>query len=349
MRKILLLAALLSLLTLSVSAQEIDIADYQAAFQAFADDVAESLPFNASIGLGWSSAYIGQFPHFGIGLTAGATTLPYEAVQAVFDALTLTLPDELESLESIGLPFPAVALDARLGGIGLPFDLGFKVGFLPDKAKLLLPFPLDYLMIGGDVRLPLLKGKGLLPAISVGVGYTYLRGGITMEDVFGGDKDVDISAVMGDADNTDYLRFTSPDVGFNWQAQVVEARVQVSKSLIIITPYLGAGLSYGFSKAGGGLATAVQYSNDGGPSGTFHDITPAEIAAIEDAFAGASGYEVPDLTASGFLFDSAANGLAVRAYGGLSLNILLLKLDLSGGYNFTSGSYSLAANVRIQL
>ena len=39
----------------------------------------------------------------------------------------------------------------------------------------------------------------------------------------------------------------------------------------------------------------------------------------------------------------------MRAYGGLSLNLFLLKLDLTGGYNFLSESYSLAANARIQL
>ena len=93
-------------------------------------------------------------------------------------------------------------------------------------------------MLGGDVRYAVLKGKGLLPALSVGVGYTYLRGGVTMEDAIAG-QGVDITQVMdsGAPADTYVLSFTNPDVNFNWQAHVIEAKVQVSKNLFIITPY----------------------------------------------------------------------------------------------------------------
>ena len=66
--------------------------------------MAEALPFNATIGLDWSSAYLGQFPHFGVGVTAGASTLPYEAVEQTFQALSITLPSELDQFRSFGAP-----------------------------------------------------------------------------------------------------------------------------------------------------------------------------------------------------------------------------------------------------
>ena len=52
----------------------------RAIFQTFATAAASSLPLETSVGLNWSDAYIGQFPHFGIGLTVGAATIPFSAV-----------------------------------------------------------------------------------------------------------------------------------------------------------------------------------------------------------------------------------------------------------------------------
>ena len=80
----------------------------------------------------------------------------------------------------------------------LPFNVGFKAGFIPENAKVLLPFPVDYLMLGGDVRYAVLKGKGLLPALSVGAGYTYLRGGVTMPEAIAGGETVDLEPVFND-------------------------------------------------------------------------------------------------------------------------------------------------------
>ena len=80
----------------------------------------------------------------------------------------------------------------------------------------------------------------------------------------------------------------------------------------------------------------------------MHTITQADIEAIKAAFA-AAGYDAPEISADGFLVSSGVEGWSVRAFGGLSFNLLVLKLDLTGGYNFLSDSLSLAANARIQL
>ncbi len=342
MRRSILVVVLLALVALSLSAQSWSFDVYKDSFQAFSDAVAEALPFNATIGLDWSSAYVGQLPHFGIGLTAGASSLPYEAVKTTFSDLDIALPSELEQLKDYGVPFPAAALNARLGGFFLPFDIGFKAGFIPPEALSFLPYPMDYLMLGGDVRVPLLKGKGLLPALSVGAGYTYLRGSVAVPDAIAGGS-VNMTDFMN---NMGYsgswnIGVTDPDVAFAWQTHVIEAKAQVSKSLFIITPYLGIGAAYGISQAGGGL-TGAEVTRNGSP------ISAQDIADIQAAFADA-GYEAPEISAEGFLLSSGVRGWAVRAFGGLSFNLLILKLDLTGGYNFTSDSYSLAANARIQI
>ena len=72
--------------------------------------------------------------------------------------------------------------------------MGFKFGMIPESAKDLFSqnVTADYFLIGGDVRLPVVKGKGLIPTVSVGGGYTFLRGQIGITDVSSGET-IDIS------------------------------------------------------------------------------------------------------------------------------------------------------------
>jgi hypothetical protein len=339
MKKLLLICGIMLLFSLGAFAQ-VDYSVYEESFQDFSDEVAASLPFNTAIGLNWADGYIGQFPHFGVGLTVGATSIPYEIMEPVFDMLdNFTLPSELDFIEKWGAPMPAYTLDARLGGFILPFDMGVKFGFLPDEAKVLMPFQMDYLLVGGDVRLALLKGKGAAPDLSVGLGYTYLDGAIYLEDLVAGDQVIDVFSLVDPVypgGNYADLIITSPDVYFNWQAHVIDLKVQASKKLAIITPNIGLGVSYGLSKAGGGLESSL----------TFDDDTAADFSDIQALFESL-GYPVPTSTGLA-VATQEVEGMAVRAFGGIGFNLWVLKLDLTGMYNFTSGSYGVALNTRIQ-
>ncbi len=144
----------------------------------------------------------------------------------------------------------------------------------------------------------------------------------------------------------DWLMLTDPDLNLNWQSHVIDFKIQASKKLLVITPHVGLGLAYGTSSAGGGAETTVQWKDNVG--GTYAPITQSQINAIIAAFT-AAGQTPPDLTAGGLLVESDTKGWAMRAFGGLSLNLLLLKVDLSGMVNFTTGSLGLALNTRIQL
>ncbi len=340
MKKILLVATLLAALTGAAWAQVItDYGTFQADFQAFADGVANSLPVSATVGLNWSPAYIGQFPHFGVGVSLGGMFLPYKTIEPIVSDLGVggSIPQQLKTW---GVPFPTLAAGARLGGFGLPFDIGFKLGAIPDSAKTLFSSNVtaDYFLIGGDVRLPVVKGKGLVPTVSIGGGYTFLRGRIGITDVASSEV-IDITAIMqpGYGGSNHYLTISNPDLTFTWDTHTLEAKAQASWNLAILTPGIGIGAAYGISNAGGGLNSTLTYSNVG---------SAATFADVQSVFAG-YGYPVP--TATGIEVSSAANGWSFWVFGGTAINIFFIKIDLSAMYNFLNSDYGLSANVRLQL
>jgi hypothetical protein len=312
--------------------------EFQSDFQAFAGEIANALPFNASIGNNWSDAYIGQLigmpPHLGVGATVGATTIPLSAVASLVSAVGAVLPPEVSSVTGFGFPVPAYTADLRLGGFALPFDLGLKVGYLPPDALQGLPFTVDYLLIGGDVRFALLKEDILLPAISVGAGYTFMHGKIGIGGLLPGG--ITLASFTFPDNSVHTLGFTNPSLNFAWDTNVIDLKAQISKSLLIITPYLGVGASYGISSAGGGVSSAMTV--DGSPA------SQSDIDAINSMTGGSYTLQNP-----GIQVLSSANGWAFRAWGGLSLNILVLRLDLNVLYNFTSGSLGGSAGARIQI
>ena len=320
---------MLLLLSSSLMAVDVDFDDFRKAYEKFSDDAANSLPYNTMVGLSWSDAYIGQFPHLGVGLTLGFTSLPYKSFEWVADALDVNFADVLPQIELLGAPIPAWTLDARLGGFVLPFDIGVKVGFLPDQAKTFVPdnMALDYLLLGGDIRYALLKGPG--PKVSLGVGYNYLNGSMSMANLIG--KKQEILDVGGYN-----LELDDPDLNFQWTANVIDLKAQASMNVLILTPSIGVGASYGTAQSGGGLETQILLNGD--------KIKDSEIKDIEDIL----GNKAPDLTDQSIKVLSDTTGWAFRVFGGASFNLLILRLDLTAMYNFTSGSIGAALNARVQ-
>jgi hypothetical protein len=305
---------------------------FQSAFQDFANGAASALPLESSVGLNWSDAYIGQFPHLGIGVTAGAATIPYSAVNKAVSAFQGSLPSNLSFLSSIGIPLPAYTIDVRIGGFILPFDIGLKFGYLPPNF-FSSSFSADYLLVGGDIRYALLKDSGSTPGLSVGVGYTYMRGYVSLPGVLG--HSVQVTSVQL-PDGTNYpISFTDPKLDFLWNTSVIDAKVQLSKSFFIITPYVGLGASYGISNAGGGMSSNMQI-NGLSP-------TQAQIDAINQATG--SNYT---LSNPGFAIKASASGFSARAFGGFSFNLFFLKIGLGAEYEFLSGSMAAMVNARLQ-
>jgi hypothetical protein len=351
MKKILILFFAGLIAISGVIAQEFE--EVQAVFGEFADDLSSALPFASTLGLNWSDSYIGNFPHLGVALSVGAVGLPAEAFGNVLGTLTGSagdanvlgfLPPELEEIgEAFGMPFPAVALEARLGGFILPFDIGLKVGLIPDSVDMgqILPAGMgaDYQLIGADVRFRLVKEKGFIPEISVGGGINRLTGGVSFKT----QENIDIASFevpnldnpLGPPDTYD-ISLRAPEFGFDWETTVFDIKAQISKSILwIVTPYLGVGMTMGESTVHGGAYTEVLTD----PIVDWNEISAA-LAMV--------GEEMPQLTENGFTISSTNSGFAARVYGGTSINLLFLKLDVTGFYELLSGSLGLSAALRVQ-
>jgi hypothetical protein len=308
-----------------VDAQEIDNLDtFKDSFQSFSDEFAGSLPMNSMIGLNWSDAYVGQLlpiPSFGVGVTAGATVMPL----AVFEDLTSDLGvGDVGDLPDAGIPLPGYALDARAGGLVIPFDVGVKFGTIGSVE--LGDASVEYTNVGVDFRYAVLDG-GILPKLSVGVGYNYLTGAVTTPLGLG---TTEIASVdVAGTNDTATVELSDPVLEFDWTANVIDLKAQVSKSFLIVEPSFGLGVSYGSASTNSGLSSEVS-------------VTGTTIDDLESL----SGVEISD---QGVTLASDVTGVELRAFGGASLNLTLFRLDLGLMYNVTSGAYGGTLGARVQL
>ena len=278
----------------------------------FSDAMSYSLPFSTTIGLNWSDAYIGNFPHFGVGLSVGFTTIDTDAIDKLFNQFRISLP--LDS--DYSLPLPAYTLEARLGGFVLPFDLGFKIGYLPIEVEFL---NIDYFLVGGDVRFGIIDTE--IFKFSAAAGYNYLQGGLgikgnkTQEFDFDGEK----------------LTIRNPDVGLLWKTNTLDIKAQASLSLKIITLYAGLGVSYAWSQAGYEI-TADNNLN----------LSAEAIKILKDK------YDI-DATRRGISSIDEVNFVSTRVFGGISFNSKPIFTDITLLFNFLDQKYGTSVGVRLQL
>lgn len=322
------LIVLFMALTLGFYAYSQDLGAFADGFTAFATDAAPTLSYNATVGNNWSDAYIGQFPHFGVGLALGATMVPAESVKSLFEAMAIALPAELDQ---VGLPIPAVALSAKIGGFFLPFDIGLKGMILPESVTKSLSaqgIAADYKLIGGNIRVPLLKEKLLIPDLSVGLGYNHLSGSIAMDLKLGTNPTYSYE--------THNITIDDPSLGIGWKTDSFDITAQLSKKLLFLRPYLAGGFSFGKSSFTGGL------------KGNISEGTTGDIDAIKAALI-AAGQDVSMLDNTGFEFGAESKDPVFRLYGGLSLDLFFIVLDLQGVWVPKGNSLGASAMLRLQL
>ena len=288
-KRLCLILAFMLIFSLAFS-QSVDLDDFKGGLHAFLDDINLSLPDSTLSGVTWSDAYIGQLigvpPHFGVGLATGVSRFRVAGL-----AKTLKLVDS--ELPVNELVFPTIALEGRIGGFILPFDIGLRFGFLPEVQ--IKDIGLKYLHYGADIRYALLKQNLVLPNISLALGYYGTSGALsyvfTLEELTG----VDIPGVTDKPET----------LAIDFQTNVIDGRLQVSKSFLVVTPYAGFGLSY--------------------------DITDSSYTLISET-------------------DTASEKRwQYRVFGGLSFNIAVVKIDLSGMYNFKSENWGANLGLRVQL
>jgi len=312
-----------------------DLGELQKATDIFAEEVAKALPFNSTIGLNWSDAYIGQLidlpPHFGVGLTIGTTFINIDAMNDLLVLFGTDLGDV-----NLGFPLPAYTFDARIGGIILPFDAGFKIGYIPSNIPLLNNFgiDLDYLLVGADIRYSLLPKKIPLVKLSAGLGVNHLRGGIATS-LNSSPQKFSFEDPDGGADYI--LNIPNPTIGLRWKTTCFELKTQASIKLLIFTPYAGFGLSYAKSQAGFELDSKVNVKQG------EDDV---DLDTVKDLM---SAFGLDNISSTGFdsMYDNPAWNL--RMFTGFSLNMAVIKLDITAMYNFFSSSLGGSVGLRFQL
>jgi hypothetical protein len=206
--------------------------------QSFADGINASLPFAASMGLNWSSPYVGQllgYPaHFGVGLSVSSVFMSNTEAAELGEQLGLEIS---ESVISGKQWLPSYVFAGRLGGFGdIPFDFGFKVGYLPD-----IPIwgSLDYnmLIFGFDINYALYASSENGPVVAIGLGYDMLEGGATgaMTIVPAGVQNVTINM----------------PAHIVWESSTIKAKVLFAQPIIAgIHIMSGLELGYGMNNVG---------------------------------------------------------------------------------------------------
>ncbi|MDR2897828.1 MAG: hypothetical protein LBU99_03360 [Spirochaetaceae bacterium] len=266
----------------------------EAGFDTFIGDLAKTIPDTAVLPGTWSDGYIGKLlpsipPHFGIGGSFGVTKVDTRGLNEALAEMGIA-PVSLPKRDN-EFVLPAWAAEARIGGLFLPFDLGVKFAYL-DAADLFgLGLNYKYTMAGGDIRYAIIEQGLIKPNLSIGFGYTYISG------------DFGFSG-------------SNFDTSVDYKSHVFALTAQLSKSIIFITPYIGARLLVSKTEGNWAYATSILDLVDYDKKGS---------------------YEEAEFKVSG------------QVFGGVSLNIFLVKLNLAGSYNFITQVWGASAGLRVQL
>jgi hypothetical protein len=332
-----LVLTLLAVLALPVFGDDPTIDQFKGAITDVGELLGQALITNSALGLNWSDAYIGQLiglpPHFGIGASVGFNAIPMSKFESI--AEDLGVGDDFPGDMPVNFaPLPAAAAEIRLGGFFLPFDIGIKALPIPEQdlgggAKF------QYFMLGGDFRYALMKEQGWKPSISVGVGLTYTKVKMSYsvdEDITINLADMDTSGGYSGYTN-ETLTITPPTLAFEMRNTTLDLKVQVSKKLFIITPYLGLGLSYGWSTVDLGIGD-TNISISGGPFNWKEQI---------------SEYIGVDLDDTSLEKTIKYSGLGARVFGGLSFDIFVVRLNLLGLYDIANQSWGASFGFRVQI
>ncbi|QTQ14065.1 hypothetical protein HRQ91_06120 [Treponema parvum] len=278
----------------------------------FCDDIGDSLPNSQTQQNVWAEAWIGKIlplPHFGFGINTGVSRLDVSSLKDTANALGIGV-DGLND----GVVFPTVTADFRVGGFVFPFDVGFTFCSIDTSKmgafdRIFDPASIDFFTIGGDVRYALLEGGGITPKVSVGGGFYYTNGGVSVKD----------SRAAADLDFNSTTLFVSS---------------QVSSKVLFLVPFAGARVL--FSK------TNVDWSIDADWSKIY---TGQNAALLQKA----QNWGLLPTKFSGSGDTSFVEGIRPQLYGGVGFNIFVVDLTFSLSYDFAAKIPAGALSLRFSL
>jgi hypothetical protein len=170
------------------------------------------------------------------------------------------------------------------------------------------------MLIGADVRYALVNSKVIPMRLSVGLGFNYLNGGISKE--LG-----TLSFTYGSPSTTFNMNDSQLDI--IWRTTSIELKLQASFPYKIVTPYAGAGISYAWSQAGYKVSGSTSVQGQNLPSGI--DVSGNSFESI--------------------IKDSSIN---TRVFGGLSINLAYVRLDITGMYEILNNNFGATFGLRFQ-
>jgi hypothetical protein len=259
--------------------------------------------------------------------------MDFSAISKMLGLFGVGMPFDTSLFNSIGFPLPAYTAEARLGGIIIPLDIGLKFGLLkPDFTQSLFSsgsgLGIDYMLFGADFRYALFDKKVFPFKLSIGLGINYLKGGINSAFSSGLDFNDPVTNIT--------LSQKNPQLDVTWNTLNFELKPQISFPFKFFTPYAGAGLSYSFTEAGYKVITP-ELTMDG------HTLTEADMELLKEKF-GFTG-----VSTEGFGYVNNLSKFNMRAFGGFSINLIFVRLDLTGMYNLLSGNLGTTLGFRFQL
>lgn len=312
--------------------------EMQVRAEIFTDAISKSLPFHATMGNNWSDAYIGQGTErhlrFGIGLSAGFTNIDLNAVKDMMKSFNFILPFiEKKQLTDLGLFVPGYALDFRVGGFNLPVDIGFKAAYIPPSItkKIIEEFDFDFrqLLIGMDIRYSFISNKLIPIKFSTGIGLNFMDGEIGKNLA----RSVSFSFIHK---GEDYLLTpTKADMNLQWRTLSPELKTQISFPFRFITPYLGAGICFAWTQTGYVISAEKLL------------IDKASISEVAGTLENTYGItEVSEGT--GFQTIKSLYGISARAFGGFSINLIYVRIDVTAMYELFNGNLGGTIGLRFQ-
>ena len=214
----------------------------------FASELGFAVPQAAVQQNVYADAFIGKVfpavpPHFAVGFNTGFTHLNTSGLAKAADSL------EIDGVND-DLYFPVLNADIRIGGLFLPFDVGFSFMTLDVSSLNTMDadFTAEFTTFAVDARYALLEDGLVTPGISVGVGFSMNSG------TFGASN-----------------KYAEVTVDYN--VKTLYTQLQISKALNIPV------VSIGFTPFLGLRALVSDYSNDWSWKGKN-----SEISTVVDTY-----------------------------------------------------------------
>lgn len=309
MKKLISVLLILSIAFVSISAATTE--ELKDSIVSFSGKVTDSVPRAFANSNYWADAHIGNLfpfsgflPHFGAGASMSAVMVPTDIFSVFGDAM----PSLLSSSEYF--PVPALSLDARVGGLFIPFDVGvhfmsideWEFDFMDTGIELY-----DVVSYGADVRLALWEEGILLPALSIGAGYTKAEGYVHLKFAS------ELNLIMTDK----YL-----DYELNYSTEIYSLTAQISKKIIMITPFAGA------------RATAQ--------NGSYTYSAKYNGSTIVSPTTETKEFDPTD-------FQSYLDKAEFTVFGGVGVDFLILQTTAGVSYNFLDSTWSGSLSLHAKL